>query len=64
MAYISQLHVEQVPCYPDYLQLKCMSAVLSSTIDSIEVTARPLGWIKVLVYDRNNILIRGNTGSM
>jgi hypothetical protein len=64
MAYIRQLYAEQVPCYPDYLQLNCVSSVPSSIIDSIEATARPLGWIEVLVYDRNNILIRGNTGSM
>ena len=63
-AYKSRLQVQQVPCYPGYLQVKCWSTVSSKTLDSIEVSASTLGWMEVLVYNHQGDLVRGNTGSM
>ena len=58
------LTVEQVPCYPGYLQVNCKAAVTNELLDEIDASARKLDWIEVLVYDKDNKLIRGNKGSM
>jgi|GEM_PF-5181612 len=63
-AYASHLHAEQVPCYPNYLQVNCLSAVSAKTLDSVELSARQFDWDEVLVYDQQKALIRGDIGSM
>jgi hypothetical protein len=62
--YAGKLTVEQVPCYPGYLQVNCKTSVADELLDEIASSARKLDWIEMLVYDKNNKLIRGETGSM
>lgn len=63
-AYEGQLRVQQVPCYPGYLEVKCLVPAATSILDSIESSAAKLGWMEVLVYDSDGKLQRGNTISM
>ena len=56
--------VKQVPCYYEYLEVKCKTEVSEKVLDSIDSSARTLGWIEVLVYNSKGLLIRGETGSM
>ncbi|MES2733753.1 MAG: hypothetical protein V4714_18550 [Bacteroidota bacterium] len=60
----NKLSVTQVPCYPGYFQINCKSSVSSELLDEIDSSARKLDWNEILVYDKENKLIRGNTGSM
>jgi len=62
--YSDKLTLEQVPCYPGYLQVRCKTGVPDGILDKIESSARKLDWIEMLVYDKDNKLIRGDTGSM
>jgi len=64
MAYAQRLHVEQIPCYPNYLRVACLTQVADTALDSIESSARRFGWDEVLVYDQKGELLRGNVGSM
>lgn len=62
--YAQRLHVEQIPCYPDYLRVGCLTPVSDPTLDSIDLSARRFGWDEVLVYSQKGELLRGNVGSM
>jgi hypothetical protein len=62
--YADTLTIAQVPCYPGYLRVNCKTAVADALLDEIASSARKLGWIEMLVYDKDNTLIRGETGSM
>jgi hypothetical protein len=62
--YSNALTIKQVPCYPGYLQVDCKTSVPGELLDKTGSSARKLNWIEILVYDKNDKLIRGETGSM
>lgn len=62
--YPDKLIMSQVPCYPGYAQVDLLRNLSESTIDSIENNFEKIHFREVLIYDRDNNLIRGNTGSM
>jgi hypothetical protein len=62
--YSGKLTIQQVPCYPGYLQVNCSTPITSKELNEIEFEAGHLNWYEILVYDKNNKLIRGNTNSM
>ncbi|WP_128396931.1 hypothetical protein [Botryobacter ruber] len=62
--YAESLELQQVPCYPNYAQITLKKEVNAKTLDSLDVELRRYDFTEVLVYNQNNKLIRGNTGSM
>lgn len=62
--YQGQLIVKQVPCYADYLELRCKKNVSKEIMDRIDSSAATLDWIETLIYNEKDSLIRGETGSM
>lgn len=58
------LVVKQIPCYYDYLEVRCKTTISEKLLDSIDSSAQTFGWIEVLIYNPKGLLIRGETGSM
>ena len=53
-----------VPCYPGYYQINLITEIDPSYLDEVEQVLKKNGFIEVLVYNKNNELVRGNVGSM
>lgn len=63
--YEDRLVLSQVPCYPGYLRVDLKTNIEAKDLDSLENTYnRLIGFAELLVYDQDENLIRGSTGSM
>jgi hypothetical protein len=62
--YKDRLTIEEVPCYPGYIQafLKVDSSQVA--FEEFEQATIKEGYVEFLVYDKDKKLIMGNTGSM
>ena len=61
---INKLTIEHVPCYPGYIQAHLKTKVARETLEDIETAVTMFGYAEFLVYDKDNVLIMGNAGSM
>ncbi|SDL26069.1 hypothetical protein SAMN05421823_10541 [Catalinimonas alkaloidigena] len=61
---VGRLEAAPVPCYDDYLEVRCQQEIPAAFWPKLDSLAAALGWQEVLVYDRTGTLIRGHTGSM
>ncbi len=63
--YEDRLVLSQVPCYPGYLRVDLKTNIETKDLDSLETAYNRLfGFAELLVYDQDEKLIRGSTGSM
>lgn|ERR1700741_4274131 len=64
LVFQNKLIIEQVPCYPGYIQAHLKTSVPNETLDSINAVCRNKNYIEFLVYDKEGNLIRGSIISM